>query len=236
MHRRANPVTLGATPRTSEPGSCADASGVVLRGVHRGLVAVAVGLALVALAGCGKEDNAAGEGPGPVSPESAAAPQVEGTGVEPPLPTKNNPPAVTIVSLPIGGGADDSTSEHQCVGASWLGDEIPDGVSILVTHVWLDPDKGVFAFSSSRCAGPSCRSSFAFTPDVDTCYVAVDAKGSPGATARLHLDGTVRCPATQRTLCEAVKAKAKKQSILLEVPEPQPDDKPTDVRPSPSAS
>ena len=88
----------------------------------------------------------------------------------------------------------------------------------MVVNVRIEPS-GVFTPSASGCDGPLCRASFAFTVSRDTCRVPVIAKGSVGASARLFLDGTVRCPVDRTASCKDFAAKAKKQSIRLTVPE-----------------
>jgi hypothetical protein len=187
---------------------------------HGPLIAV---LALLTAA-CGNHPSGGGSDPStpPSTPDqSTTTPAIEATGPEPPPPAAGGPPAIEIASLPVGGGADDDTSVHQCVGVSWLGSRIPDGVSVLITAVRIQPS-GVFTQSTSGCARPLCNSSFAFTADQDRCTVPVTAKGRPGASARLSVDGRVRCPAGQRRSCEAFTAAAKKQSIQLTVPDQAP--------------
>jgi hypothetical protein len=127
--------------------------------------------------------------------------------------------------LPVGGTADDTSAINQCVPASWLGPDIPDGVSVAVTGWRIEP-KGLFSRSGSGCGGPSCRPSFAFTADRETCTVAITATGPAGASATLFVDGYARCSADQRAWCRDL-AGAPRQSIPLIVPgepEPDPDD------------
>jgi hypothetical protein len=181
--------------------------------------------------GCGNPSSDSSTPP----PTDAATPQstpaVEGTGPERPAPAgEAPPPALHIASLPVGRGGGDDTATHQCVGVSWLGPRIPEGVSIVVTAVRIEP-AGVFAPSSSGCGGPLCRASFAFAASGDTCTVPVTAEGSPGSTTRLYVDGAVRCPQGSQAMCRAFAATAPRQSIELVVPEAPPP-----VDPSSSAS
>lgn len=199
----------------------------VSRTLHR---APLVALALL-MFGCGHPSS------GSSSPAEAATPQstpaVEGTGPERPAPVgEAPPPAVQIASLPVGGGADDDTATHQCVGVSWLGPRIPEGVSIAVTAVRIEP-AGVFVRSPSGCGAPLCGASFAFAAGGDTCTVPVTAEGSPGSTARLYADGVVRCPPGSQAMCRAFAATAPRQSIELTVPDAP---SPADSSPSASAS
>ncbi|HEY0542672.1 MAG TPA: hypothetical protein VGD53_30215 [Actinoallomurus sp.] len=190
----------------------------VSRTLHR---APLVALALL-MFGCG---NPSSDSPTPPSTDAAtpqSTPAVEGTGPERPAPAgEAPPPAIHIASLPVGGGADDDTATHQCVRVSWLGPRIPEGVSIVVTAVRIEP-VGVFAQSPSGCGGPLCRVSFAFAASGDTCTVPVTAEGSPGSTARLYADGAVRCPQGSQAMCRAFAATAPRQSIELVVPEAPP--------------
>jgi hypothetical protein len=162
------------------------------------------------------------------APQSAApattapattAPPAEGTGPEPPAPPGGGPPAITVASLPIGGTADNPGSVHQCAPANWLGGEIPDGISVLVTAVRIEPS-GVFTQSRSGCPGPLCRPSFAFTSHQTTCNVPVTATGSATTSANLYLAGTVRCPAGKYTSCKDFATATKSGLIPLEGPEP----------------
>jgi hypothetical protein len=184
--------------------------------------------------GCGNPSS--DDSPTPPATDAAAprsTPAVEGTGPERPAPVgEAPPPAIRIASLPVGGGVEDDTVTHQCVRASWLGPHIPDGVSIVVTAVRIEP-RGLFAQAPSGCDGSLCRASFAFAASGDTCTVPVTAEGSPGSTAQLYVDGAVRCPRGSQAMCRAFAATAPRQSIELTVPEAP---SPVDSDSSPSAS
>jgi hypothetical protein len=155
---------------------------------------------------------------------------VEGTGPEHPAPTGQAPPAIEVASLPIGGRPDDRTTVHQCVKVSWLGPGVPGGVSIVVTAVRIEPS-GVFSLSGSGCGRPPCGASFVFAHKGDTCTVAVTAKGSPGSTAQLRLDGRLRCPQGRTTACREFAATLDGRWIDLSVPDPP---MPAAASPSPS--
>jgi hypothetical protein len=225
MSYRSNLVTPAPTGEAASTRTAPTVRNHASRILRHGPLVV---LALLVF-GCGD--------PAPDSPTSqsteAATPQstpaVEGTGAERPAPAGDAPPAIKIASLPIGGGADDDTATHQCVSVSWLGSRIPEGVSIVVTAVRIEP-AGVFAQSGSGCGRPPCRASFAFLAQGDTCTVPVTAEGRPGSTARLHVDGTVRCPQGSQAMCREFAATAGQRSIELVVPEapaPPPADSPS---------
>ncbi len=182
------------------------------------LAPVAV-LLLLVLVACGNKSNSGNGSDSTTSsrsaaPEDTGPPAVEGSGPEQPPPAQANPPKLDIAPLPIGGGSDNTESQHQCVGVSWLsadsgGVHIPDGLSIVVTNVRIEANTFTKSTSNSRCAGPACRS-FVFRHEGDPCSVAVDAK-RPGDDT-LFVDGEVRCPAGQQHTCADFIAKVRRQA------------------------
>jgi hypothetical protein len=170
--------------------------------------------------------------------EPTGIPKTEGSGPEQPRPQESKAVAISVPSLPVGGGADDEEAVDQCVGVSWLGDdEITDGVSIAVTAVWITPD-GVFKMNGSGCGGtPACAASFSFTSERTDCSVSVTAKAIEGASANLSLRGEARCSAEQEHQCRDLVAHETGQSIQLRQPIPpeQPPSSTDETTPSPTS-
>jgi hypothetical protein len=208
------------------------------------LTPVAVLLLLVLVACVNKSNSGNGSDSARSSqsaaPEDTGTPAVEGTGPEQPPPAQPNPPKLDIASLPVGGGSDNTSAQHQCAGVGWLSAElggvhIPDGLSIVVTNVRVEPASTFTkSTSDSRCADPACRSSFVFRHETDTCVVAVDAKRPGDAT--LSIDGKVRCPAGQQQTCADFIAEAHRNegSITLHWEPDTSESSAPAVNPSPS--
>lgn len=169
---------------------------------------------------------------GPESPIAETTPPVEGTGTEAPPPTTKPRPAIELASLPVGGGSETGTSEQdQCIDVAWLGNEMPDGVSVEVTSMRISP-KGVFrSGSGSLECGRSCDS-YVFQEQGDDCHVAVHAQQA-NTDATLRVSGKVRCPAGKRQTCEAFAAGEEKNRTIGLRWEPEVPESPS---PSPSPS
>ena len=138
------------------------------------------------------------------APAGTAAPSVEPTGPEQPAPpAKNNGTSITLPSLPIGGNADPSGAERQCVGVSWTGPpSFPSGLKISVTDVTAENEDGAFTVDKrSRCGDDDNCAHFTFSAERLHCTVPVRATASEGRTAKLIIHGTVQCPAGQAKKC-----------------------------------
>ena len=180
----------------------------------------------VVLAACGKQQSAdppAGTGAGATmaTMESAGSPTMEGGGPEPPR-TGDGGVAVSLPRLPVGGGTDDSSLEHQCAVASWAGNDIPEGMSIEVTGVDFDP-RGVFAVDGSNgssCDGrPACARPFAFTSARESCSVPVRAVVSGSGEARLVLVGS--CGRGDSGECRDILASSSPSTVPLSYEPPE---------------
>src|SRR5687768_17450133 len=120
------------------------------RRIRHTLLVAAVAVSLVACNS--KTEGDAGAVDTQTETVPAEPPSAEPTGPEPPRPMDDDV-AVAVPSLPVGGGPDEGFQTHQCVTASWLGDqEIPGGVAIRVTKVLIEP-AGVFDIGGG-CGGP----------------------------------------------------------------------------------
>jgi hypothetical protein len=184
---------------------------------------------LLLLIGCDKPTTDEGAEPAP-----PASPGVEGTGPEEPAPPADDRPAIKIAKLPVGDNSSGSSQYgevEQCVGVAWLGDPIPDGVSVTVTGIGFSR-RGAFSTNADLdCPGPPCRS-FTFDSGRDTeehfCSVAVRAEQDT-ASADLILNGRVRCRTGKRT-CDVFIAdvEGKDTSVSISGPDelPGPDEDP----------
>jgi hypothetical protein len=179
----------------------------------------------VPLVACGGGQNAQSTDLPSASPttELPGSPGVEPTGPESPGPAGRGGVAISLPSLPVGGGADDSDSVHQCVTVSWKGQQdIPDGVSVVVTAVQITP-AGVFERGGGGCGGAAnCGASFAFTSGRTACSVPVTARGTDGKSANLSLRGSARCPAGEERKCQDLAAHVTGQPIPLQQPRQRP--------------
>lgn len=245
MPRRNTTQPSRSAAERAAQGGLPHASRPVSRIIVLGAAIVLLALVLVACGRPAVSDRASNGTADSTGPEATGTPQVEDTGPQSARPTGENRPAIDMASLPVGGGAEDSSARHQCIGVSWLGSDIPAGFAVVVTSVRIEPGDA-FAVSSSGCDEPRCGSSFAFEHKGDTCIVPVDATGSPNEDARLYVDGRLRCPQGQRAQCESFAAHEEERSIGLTVPDQQepatqppstgPTTQPTSVEPSSSQS
>lgn len=212
-----------------------------------GPLSVVLALALLATAGCGGKTNSAGSDSVTESTTNvvnAPPPSTEGTGPEPPQPGGNGGVAISLPSVPIGGGHDVSDDGlRQCAHAEWKGPDIPSGVSVSVESISIK--SGGLTESASSCEGgnPSCDG-FDFTQQhLGPCDVGVAANGqSSDGQPLLLLTGSVQCPSGDGSCIAfgtAVK-NAPAQGIGLDEPPPPsstpPSDstQPTSVSPSTS--
>jgi hypothetical protein len=175
-----------------------------------------VAVLAIPLAACGSGAKSA-ESPPSEEPTQTGVPSVEPTGPEPPVPTGRKDPSINLPALPVGGGSDDTRAVHQCVTASWLGNDFPRGAVITVTGVQIVQRDGVFQRDKGACGGhKECAASFQFRSKADTCSVRVTAK-KPGE-AELTLQGT--CPPAQAEQCQHIDRG--QIGLFYEPDEPQP--------------
>jgi hypothetical protein len=196
------------------------------RCIRRAVLIVAVAVPLVACGSKGGGDSGAPVGtvPADTSVETVPAdsPSAEPTGPETPRPKESGDVAISVPSLPVGGGSTQIGQPKQCVSANWLGrPAVPAGVSVQVTDVLADP-RDVFELGGGCDDSPGCRSSFAFTSTQTSCAIAVTAKQNRGRQATLSLVGKVRCAASNRT-CVDFARKAKGNSQLSPITQPKDD-------------
>jgi hypothetical protein len=211
-----------------------------VRILRHGPVLVLFALLTVACSNGGNSSGNSGATEAPATATDAATPAVEGSGPEQPAPGGNGGPAVKTASLPVGGGADDSSVRQQCVGVSWLGAEkthLGEEAAVKVTEVRTDrPD--LFKPASFNCPNEPCDS-FTFDSDTDVCYAAIAIAGKASGSARLFLDGRVICRSGQQKLCESFASRLEGKAIPISAPgaspaDSQPGDQASPESPSPA--
>jgi hypothetical protein len=185
------------------------------------------------------EDSTASVEPSGETEATFADPSAESTGPEPPQPTRDQP-AIQIASLPVGGSVDaDGTS--QCADVNWLGKKpLPDGVTVSVTSVGLDPP-GVFRLAQEACGsdpGP-CVGMRWETDNISSCQVGVSQVAAGEGDVQLIVEGTVTC--RELADCEDLVAPGDGSQIAFtpedlappteESPPGPPTDSPTDSAP-----
>jgi hypothetical protein len=195
-----------------------------LRLVRCGLLTAAMALPLAA---CDSQRSA--EPPPEVT--TTDSPAMEGTGPDKPG-AEVDGVSVDLPGVPVGGGADDESRMRQCVTASWLGgDPVPEGVSVVVTDMWIEPGD-VFDITGSSCGGiVGCTESFAFTSDGGTCSVPVEASAADVRSADLFMSGEAHCADEDARRCDDLPANVPEKSIDLTQPRGDEPSEPQDEAP-----
>jgi len=191
------------------------------RRIAAGLVVLVV---LTVAAGCSDETT---DSDVPSGVEVTSDPPTEPTGPESPQPAQGKP-AVRIASLPIGGDPK-VDGLRQCAQVNWLGEPIPDGVTVSIDDIRLKP-KGVFRLDQESCGSDqrSCAEARRIVDD-EACYVGVRqvAAAAPARRRELIIAGTVTC----QQLPDCKKVQQKDGSDIFFTPQdfgPSPDESPTD--------
>lgn len=160
----------------------------------RGLATYLATLILLAsLVGCSDTTSTGDSGDDPGGSETFSDPSGEPTGPEQPQ-TNRNQPAIEIASLPVGGNVR-TDGITQCAEVNWLGKSpIPDGATVSVTAVGLDPD-GVFRLDQRacdsdgrRCVGVRWRSD-----RLSRCFVGVRQVAAGDGDVQLIVTGVATC-------------------------------------------
>ncbi|MEU4197921.1 hypothetical protein AB0E69_38915 [Kribbella sp. NPDC026611] len=134
-----------------------------------------VTVSVIALLAAGCSDTS---GDGGTSPPDVTVTSTDTTGTSEPAPEPTDPestqsqqtkPSIDIVSLPVGGVPDDG---QRCNPISWLGGDIPDGVTIKLGTPSFDPP-GIFTVDQSGCPGDarSCEGLEWTSKDQPQCWV-----------------------------------------------------------------
>ena len=135
---------------------------------------------LLPLASCSRSSPI--ESVGSDSTLATRAPSTENTtAVEQPLPAGGGNPAIKAAPLPVGGNEDGGP----CLGVSWSGDSIPDGVGAVIKSVDFEPD--TYQRADSQCAQtPACIDHVLRASDT-RCFVGIEPTNS-AATGRDPVD------------------------------------------------
>ncbi|WP_328647644.1 hypothetical protein OHS58_07435 [Amycolatopsis sp. NBC_00348] len=161
------------------------------------------------------------------APLPTGAPSTEASGPESPRTADDTGGAITIPQLPVGGGAEDTSVEEQCVNVSWLQPDLLRDNDVRVTDVDLDRP-GAFTLGGRCGESPGCAS-FRFTSGADTCSVAVTARGN-GGHATLTFKGQVVCAAGKDASCRDLPTRVNPGTVPLT----QPDSPSTETTATPT--
>ncbi len=174
-------------------------------------------------AACGPSDDTQ-DTSGDTVVENTDAPEAEDTSAtEEPEAPSNDPVAVELPGLPIGGNTVVVSDTLQCVDVGWTTPpELPDWAAITVTGVAFEPADG-FAVSDEPCEGdtPPCLDGEVRITGSQRCYVAVTWTGPTLDADRTmtFTAGVLSCAPDQVAECEAFRdevAAAGPQPIGLE--------------------
>jgi hypothetical protein len=182
----------------------------------------------MAVAGCSDEGTVSDGQNG--SDVVTSEPPTEQTGPESPQPTQGKP-AVRVASLPIGGDPE-VDGLQQCAEVNWLGESIPDGVTVSIDAIGLDPE-GVFRLDQQSCGSGqrSCAEAGRIVEN-KACYVGVRQVAAGGEDVQLIIAGTVTC--RQQRDCKRVVEQNDGSDISFSPQDfgPSPDESPADSSPT----
>lgn len=178
--------------------------------MRRTVTALACAAVLV-LSGCGSgaetpaaeeapadEPSFATEAPAPEQTEEAEAP-------DDPAPA-NEPVALQLPGLPVGGGSERVSKRHQCVDVGWSDPpDMPPWIEVQLTGLRFWPHQD-FELSNRPCPGkaPDCTDPGFRLTNTSRCALSV-AWTQPTQTGRPLLSfpgGTIVCPASRVQECE----------------------------------
>ncbi len=180
----------------------------------RRVMASAVAIVMLVV-GC--SDTSAGSDP----PGGTAPPQDTVTSGEPqPEPTdpestqtKQNQPAISLATAPIGGNPDEA-GIRQCTAVAWLAGEIPDGTTVTLGAVTLEPGN-VFKLDQQVCSNDRQQcTGLIWKPDsTETCYVGAEQIAPGDGNVKVVVAAEVKCATEQD--CQAVKEASANQGTQV---------------------
>jgi hypothetical protein len=142
-----------------------------------------------------------------------------GPSLEPTEPEVTRPPEkkpfIKIANAPVGGSG--GLGPRACLDVSWLDVPIPDGTTIKLESIYLEPE-GIFVLDQDICrgvadAGPTCAGLEWKGGDSQTCSVGLRQVARPrppaGPSVSVKLRVTVTCE--RQADCDSVDAAAKKK-------------------------
>ncbi|MET7281583.1 hypothetical protein ABZS29_25330 [Kribbella sp. NPDC005582] len=127
--------------------------------------------------------------------------------------TKQNQPAISLATAPIGGNPDEA-GVKQCTAVAWLAGQIPEGTTVTLGTVTLEPDN-VFKLNQQVCSSdrPQCTG-VVWKPDsTETCYVGAEQVAAGDKDVQVVIAADVRCATEQD--CRDVRAAAEKQGTQV---------------------
>lgn len=178
----------------------------------RTVMSAAVAIVML-VAGC--SDTTAGGGGGTTPPEdtvTSGEPRPEPTDPES-TQTKENKPAISLATAPIGGNPDEA-GVRQCTAVAWLAGEIPDGTLVTLGAVHLEPDD-VFKLDQQACANDrqQCSGLVWKADSTDTCYVGAEQVANGDTEVKVVIKAEVTCASEQD--CRKVREAAEKQGTQV---------------------
>jgi hypothetical protein len=171
-------------------------------------VSVTFSVTVLLLTGCSSGD---GGTPTPVvtaTADDTTEPAPEPTGAESTQPQQKQP-SISIVSLPIGPGAQANQPDDQskqCVGVTLTGLDLPKGTTLTFGSPGLSQDGDYFTIDQSGCGdqGPACDGHQIKSDDQPPCYVGVQQlTRDEGNHSTLVVPATATCASDQD--CASIK-------------------------------
>jgi hypothetical protein len=188
--------------------------------VMRALV-VTVSVTVLWLAGCSDTSGGTpGQAPQPEVTATAVdttEPAPEPTGAESTQPQQKKP-SISIVSLPIGPGAQanqPSDESKQCVGVTLTGLDVPNGTTLTFGSPSLGQDGDYFKIDQSGCGdqGPACDGHQIRSDNQPPCYVGVQqATRDEGKQSTLVIPAGATCASDQD--CASIKDGGESQIVF----------------------
>ena len=184
---------------------------------------VGIAVITVLLVGCADTSGDGGTSPPDVTTtlENTGEPMPEPTDDESPQ-TRQGLPSIEIASLPIGGSASEN-----CNRVSWLGGDIPEGVTITLGEPRFDPG-GIFEVDQSGCPDnpQRCERLEWTTDDQPQCYVGFRQVADEGSVT-LVIPAVATCET--QSACDSLKGLGGSEIDLTAEPGGTPPETPPET-------
>ncbi|WP_238176196.1 hypothetical protein [Kribbella albertanoniae] len=129
--------------------------------------------------------------------------------------TKQNKPAISLATAPVG-GAPDEVGIEQCASVAWLAGDLPDGTVVTFGAVHLEPDN-IFELYQQACQGDR-RQCPGLTVRANTepvsCYVGAKQVANGTEDPNVVIEAEVSCDTEED--CRKVQQEAKKRGTQVE--------------------
>ncbi len=166
----------------------------------------------------GCSDTPAGSGGSTTPPETTETttgePTPEPTTTET-TQTKQNKPAISLATAPVGGNADEAGIE-QCASVAWLAGDLPDGTVVTFGAVHLEPGDIFELYQQAcpsdrrRCPGLTIRAN----TEPEPCYVGAKQVANGNEDPNVVIEAEVSCDTEED--CRKVQKEAKKRGTQVE--------------------